>query len=157
MPAPVTIQPQGFSVQYPKTPWLVIFIQDVRGRFRFILSGQDLQFEPRDRYRYPTQDDARRAALCFLELMKRLERSRMRLGILAEVGILKFPQEVYRSYQLWLLIDRTRYSWEVLGADGVCIRAERWYKRPETALNKAKDHIDWENAKDQIRDIIGWV
>jgi hypothetical protein len=27
--------------------------------------------------------------------MKRLERSRMKLGVLAEVGILKFPQENY--------------------------------------------------------------
>lgn len=157
MPVSVTTQPQGFTVKYPKTPWLVIFIEDVRGKFRFILSGKDLQFELRDRYRYHTREDAKRAASYFLELMKRLEKSRMRLGILAEIGILKFPQENYGFYQLWLLVDRTRYSWEAVRSDGVCIRSQNWYKKPDTALNKAKDHIDWENARSQIIEAIGWV
>ncbi len=44
----------------------------------------------------------------------------MRLGILAEIGILKFPQENYQSQDLWLVIDRTRYSWEALTKDGFC-------------------------------------
>ena len=37
------------------------------------------------------------------------------------------------------------------------IRSQSWYKRPETALDKAKDHIDIEIARSQIRDVIGWV
>ena len=157
MPASVKVQPQGFCVQYPKTSWRVSFVEELSGKFRFVLSGQEFQFEPRDKYRYPTHDDAKRAAFCFLELMKRLERSRMRFGILAEIGVLKFPQEMYRSYEVWLLVDRVRYTWEAARGDGVCIRSQRWYKRPETALDKAKDHIDIEIARTQIRDVIGWV
>lgn len=157
MPASVRIQPQGFSVQYPKTSWGVSFVEELSGKFRFVLSSQEFQFEPRDKYRYPTYEDAKRAAFCFLELMKRLERSRMRLGILAEIGVLKFPQEIYRSYQLWLLVDRVRYTWEATRSDGVSIRSQRWYKRPENALDKAKAHIDIEIARTQIRSVIGWV
>ena len=93
MTGAVKLQPQGVSVQYPKTTWRVFFVEDAAGKFQFRLAGKDFKFEPRDRYRYPTHDDARRAAFCFLELMKHLERSRMKLGILAEIGILKFPQE----------------------------------------------------------------
>ena len=110
MTAPVTIHPPGFYLSYPKTSWRVLFVEDASGKFRFRLSGQDFKLEPRDRYRYPTQKDAKRAALCFLELLKRIERSRMRLGILLEIGILKFPQENYQSQELWLVIDRTRYT-----------------------------------------------
>lgn len=157
MTAAVKIQPQGFCVQYPKTSWGVSFVEDAAGKFRFLLSGKDFKFEPRDRYRYPTHDDARRAAFCFLELLKRLERSRMRLSILAEIGIIKFPQETYRTQELWLLVDRTRYTWEVMAADGWCIRSQRWYKHPDMALVKAKAHIDRELAVAQIRDIVGWV
>ncbi len=157
MTGAVKLQPQGFSVQYPKTTWRVFFVEDAAGKFQFRLAGKDFKFEPRDRYRYPTHDDARRAAFCFLELMKRLERSRMKLGILAEIGILKFPQETYHSYELWLLIDRTRYTWEILAAYGLCIRSQRWYKRPDTALVKAKLHIDREQAISQIKEIVGWV
>jgi len=80
MTAAVRIQPQGFSVQYPKTQWRVSFVKDAAGKFRFLLCNRDFKFEPRDRYRYPTHDDARRAAHCFLELMKRLERSRTKLN-----------------------------------------------------------------------------
>jgi hypothetical protein len=157
MAATVHIQPQGFCVQYPKTPWRVNFVEDTAGTFRFFLSGNEFRFEPRDRYRYPSHDAARRAAFCFLELLKRLERSRMRLSVLAEIGILKFPQEMYRSNELWLLIDRTRYSWEAHTVNGYCIRSQRWYQRPSTAIVKAKGHIDREVAKAQIREIVGWV
>ncbi len=113
MTATVTVQPNGFSVQYPKTQWRVIYVEHSSGKFYFRLSSQEFWFEPRDRYRYPSHDDAKRAAHCFLELMKRLGRSRMKLSVLAEIGILKFPQQVYRSCELWLLIDRTRYTWEI--------------------------------------------
>lgn len=130
MAASVKIQPPGLYLSYPKTSWRVLFVEDAGGKFQFRLSGSDFKFEPRDRYRYPTHNDARRAAFCFLELLKRLERSRMRLGILAEIGILKFPQEVYQSHKLWLLIDRTRYSWEAFTADGYCCRSPYWYKQP---------------------------
>ena len=41
--------------------------------------------------------------------------------------------------------------------DGVCIRSQRWYKRPENALSKAFAHVDWEIARTQIKDVIGWV
>jgi len=157
MPTSVRVQPQGFQVQYPRTSWRVSYVEELSGKFRFVLSGQDFQFEPRDKYRYPNYDEAKRAAFCFLELMKRLERSRQRLGILAEIGVLKFPQQMYRSYQVWLLVDRVRYTWEAVRGDGVCIRSQRWYKRPENALNKAFAHVDWEIARTQIRDVIGWV
>ncbi len=50
--------------------------------------------------------------------MKRLERSSMKLSVLAEIGILKFPQETYRQHELWLVVDRTRYSWEAITASG---------------------------------------
>ena len=110
MTAAVKIQPIGFSVQYPKTQWRATFVEDASGKYRFSLSGRDFKFEPRDRYYYPSHDEAKRAAYCFLELMKRLDRSRMRLSVLAEIGLLKFPQEVYRTYDLWVVIDRTRYT-----------------------------------------------
>ncbi|MBD1806182.1 hypothetical protein H6F98_12065 [Microcoleus sp. FACHB-SPT15] len=157
MTAAVKIQPQGFSVQYPKTQWRVSFVEDSAGKFRFLLSGQNFKFEPRARYRYPSHDDARRAAHCFLELMKRLERSRMKLSILAEIGILKFPQETYRQHELWLIVDRTRYTWEAITASGFCWRSQRWYKQPDTAIVKARIHIDRELAVSQIRGVVGWV
>lgn len=156
MPASVRIQPQGYSVKYPKASWIVAFVESDRG-FRFTLSRPDFQFEPRDKYRYRTREDASRAASYFLELMKRLERSRMRFGVLAEIGVLKFPQEKYLHHQIWLLVDRDRYSWEAARGDGISIRAQYWYKKPETALDKAKAHIDWEIARSKIRDVIGWV
>lgn len=156
MPTPVILQPSGYSIRYPKTSWLVAFVESDRG-FRFTLSRPDFQFEPRDKYRYRTRDDASRAASYFLELMKRMERSRMRLGALAEIGILKFPQEVYLHHQIWLLVDRERYSWEAVRSDGISIRAQYWYKKPENALRKAKEHISWEITRIQIKDIIGWV
>ena len=81
----------------------------------------------------------------------------MRLSILAEIGLLKFPQGLYRSYELWLLIDRTRYTWEIFTANGVCLRSQYWYKHPDTALAKAKAHIDRELAVTQIKEIVGWV
>jgi hypothetical protein len=93
MTASVKIQPTGFSVQYPKTSWRVIFVEDAAGKFYFRLCGKDFRFEPRDRHRYPNYDVARRAAYCFLELMKRLERSRMKLNVLSEIGILKFRKK----------------------------------------------------------------
>jgi hypothetical protein len=71
MTATVTVQPNGFSVQYSKTQWRVIYVEHSSGKFYFRLSSQDFWFEPRDRYRYPSHDDAKRAAHCFLELMKR--------------------------------------------------------------------------------------
>lgn len=157
MAGAVKIQPQGFCIKYPKTTWRVVFIEDASGKCHFRLMGQHFRFEPRDRYRYPNYDAARRAAFCLLELMKRVERSPMKLGILAEIGILKFPQEVYRFYELWLLIDRTRYTWEAVTAEGFCIRSQRWYKHPETAIAKAKAHIDRELAVSQIKGVVGWV
>ncbi len=54
MTAAVRIQPQGFSVQYPKPQWRVSFVEDAAGKFRFLLCGHDFKFEPRDRYRYPS-------------------------------------------------------------------------------------------------------
>ncbi len=157
MTAAVTIQPTGFSVQYPKTQWRVSFVEEATGKFRFLLCGCDFKFEPRDRYGYPTHDEARRAAHCFLELMKRLERSRMKLSVLAEIGILKFPEETYRQHELWLVVDRTRYTWEAITASGFCLRSQRWYKHPNTALIKAKTHIERELAVSQIRGAVGWV
>ena len=157
MSVAVRIQPQGFSVQYPKTRWRVIFVEHSSGKFYFRFSSQDFWFEPRDRYRYPNHGAAKRAAGLFLELMKRLERSRMKLNILSEIGILKFPQETYRSSQLWLLIDRTRYSWEIFTANGVCWRSQYWYKYPDTALAKARAHIDRELAVTKIVEVVGWV
>ncbi len=47
MTAAVKIQPQGISVQYPKTQWRVSFVEDSTGKFRFLLCGQDFKFEPR--------------------------------------------------------------------------------------------------------------
>src|SRR4028118_665563 len=157
MTASVKIQPNGFSVQYPKTPWRVIFVEHSSGKFYFRLSSQEFWFEPRDRYRYPSHDDARRAAHCFLELMKRLERSRMKLSVLAEIGILKFQRENYRQHELWLVIDRTRYTWEASTANGFCLRSQRWYKQSDTALVKARVQIDRELAVSQIRGVVGWV
>lgn len=157
MTASVKIQPQGFCVQYPKTAWRVIFVEDAAGKFQFRLSGRDFRFEPRDRYRYPTHDASKRAACCFLELLKRLERSPMKLGILAEIGILKFPQETYRTCEIWLVVDRTRYTWEILTRAGYCFRSQRWYKHPDTTLLKAKAHIDREIAISQIKEVVGWV
>ena len=70
MTAAVKIQPQGFSAQYPKTKWCVFFVEDAGGQFQFRLAHRDFRFEPRDRYRYPTHDQAKQAVFCFLELMK---------------------------------------------------------------------------------------
>jgi len=153
----VRIQPHGFCVGYPRTPWRVVFVEDAHGKFLFRLSSHDFKFEPRDRHRYLTHDEANRAALCFLELLKKLERSRMRLGILAEIGILKFPQETYHTHKLWLLVDRNRYSWEILRVDGCCLRSQRWYKQRSTALFKAKAYIEREQAMSQIKEVVGWV
>ncbi len=89
MTAAVKIQPQGFSVQYPKTQWRVSFVEDTAGKFRFLLSSENFKFELRDRYRYPNHDAARRAAHSFLELLKRLECSRMKLSVLAEIELMK--------------------------------------------------------------------
>ena len=89
--------------------------------------------------------------------MKRLERSRIKLSVLAEIGILKFPQETSRKHELWLVVDRTRYSWEVIAGDGLCIRSQRWYQQPDTAFAKAKAHIDRELPISKIRDVVGWV
>ncbi len=157
MTAAVRIQPTGFSVQYPKTQWRVSFVEEATGKFRFLLCSRDFKFEPRDRYGYPTHDEARRAAHCFLELMKRLERSRMKLSVLAEIGILKFPEETYHQHELWLVVDRTRYTWEAITASGFCLRSQQWYKHPNTALIKAKTHIERELAVSQIRGAVGWV
>lgn len=157
MTATVKLQPQGFCVSYPKTQWRVSYVEDASGKFQFRLAARDFKFEPRDRYRYPSHDDARRAAFCFLELLKRIERSRMKLSILAEIGLLKFPQETYRSQEIWLLVDRTRYTWEILTVDGYCFRSQRWYKHPDSALAKAKAHINRELAVSQIKDVVGWV
>ncbi len=156
MTASVKIQPTGFSVQYPKTSWRVIFVEDAAGKFYFRLCGKDFRFEPRDRHRYPNYDVARRAAYCFLELMKRLERSRMKLNVLSEIGILKFPQEKYYSHELWLLIDRDRYTWETLTVNGY-IRSPYWYKNPDTALTKGRVYIERELAVVQIINVVGWV
>ena len=90
-------------------------------------------------------------------LMKRLERTRMKLSVLAEIGLLKFPQESYRTYELWIVADRTRYTWEAITANGFCIRSQRWYKHPDTAIAKARVHIDRELAVSQIRGVVGWV
>jgi hypothetical protein len=157
MAATVKIQPQGFSIQYPKTPWRVIFVEHSSGKFYFRLSSEDFWFEPRDRYRYPSHDDARRAAHGFLELMKRLDRSKKKLSILAEIGVLKFPQGTYRSCQLWLVVDRTRCTWEIFTVNGLCLRSQYWYKHPNTALIKAKAHIDRELAITQIVEVVGWA
>lgn len=48
MTAAVKVQPQGFSVQYPKTQWRVFFVEDAAGKFQFRLAGRDFKFEPRD-------------------------------------------------------------------------------------------------------------
>jgi hypothetical protein len=89
--------------------------------------------------------------------MKRLERSRMKLSVLAEIGILKFQRENYRQHELWLVIDRTRYTWEAITANGFCLRSQRWYKQPDTAIVKARVQIDRELAVSQIRGVVGWV
>ena len=158
MSAAVTIQPQGFSVQYPQTQWRVSFVENSAGKFRFLLCGRDFKFEPRDRYRYPTHDDARRAAHCFLELMKRIERSRMKLSIVAEIGNLKFPQGTYLQHELWLVIDHTRYtSWGAIAGDGLCLRSHYWYKHPERARAIAIVQINRELAITQIVEVVGWV
>ncbi len=81
----------------------------------------------------------------------------MKLSVLAEIGILKFPQETYRQHELWLVVDRTRYTWEAITASGVCLRSQRWYKQPDTALIKAKAHVDRELAVAQIRGVVGWI
>lgn len=140
-----------------KSPWRIIFVEDAKWKFLFRLSGTDFKFEPRDKYRYPTHNDAKRAAYCFLELLKRIDRSPKRLNILMEIGILKFPQEFYRGYHIWLLVDRCRYSWEVITAEGHCFRSPNWYVRSSTALLRAKQNIDLNLTKTQILEAIGWV
>lgn len=153
----VKVQPQGFCVSYPKTRWRVTFVEESTGKFYFRLYGEDFHFEPRDRYRYLTYADARQAAYCFLELMKRLERSRMKLGILAEIGLLKFPQQIYCFYELFLVVDRIRYTWEITTPHGWTVRGNRWYKQPERAIAKAQEHIEREVAITQIVEVVGWV
>ena len=81
----------------------------------------------------------------------------MKLSVLAEIGLLKFPQETYRQHELWLVVDRTRYTWEAITASGFCMRSQRWYKQPDTAIVKARVHIDRELAVSQIRGVVGWV
>ncbi len=81
----------------------------------------------------------------------------MKLSVLAELGLLKFPQETYRQHELWLVIDRTRYTWEAITANGFCLRSQRWYKQPDTALAKARAHIERELAVAQIVEVVGWV
>ncbi len=49
------------------------------------------------------------------------ERSRMKLSVLAEIGILKFPQQAYRQHELWVVVDRTRYTGEGIIACGFCL------------------------------------
>jgi len=88
--------------------------------------------------------------------MKRLERSRMKLNVLSEIGILKFPQENYYSHELLLLIDRDRYTWETLTANGY-IRSPYWYKNPDMALIKGRAYIERELAVVQIINVVGWV
>jgi len=81
----------------------------------------------------------------------------MKLSVLAEIAILKFPQETYRKHELSLVVDPSRDSWEVIAGDGLCIRSQRWYKQPDTAVAKAKAHIDRELPISKIRDVVGWV
>ncbi len=81
----------------------------------------------------------------------------MRLSILAEFGLLKFLQGLYRSCEVWLLIDRTRYTWEIFTAQGLCLRSQYWYKSPDSALAKAKVHVDRELAITQLKEIVGWI
>jgi hypothetical protein len=158
MTAAVTIQPIGFIVQYPKTQWRVSFVEDSSGKFRFLLSGRDFKFEPRDRYRYPSHDDAKRAACCFLELMKRLERSRMKLSVLAEIGILSFPTRDLPPARAmaWSLTVLATVGRQLQPAASEK-RSSQWYKHPDTAITKAKAHIDRELAVAQIRGAVGWV
>ena len=98
--------------------------------------------------------------------MKRLDRSKKKLSILAEIGVLKFPQGTYRYCQLWLVVDRTRCTWEIFTVNGLCLRSalrssaslsQYWYKHPNTALIKAKAHIDRELAITQIVEVVGWA
>jgi hypothetical protein len=42
-------------------------------------------------------------------------------------------------------------------ASGFCLRSQRCYKQPDTALIKAKAHSDRELAVSQIRGVVGWV
>jgi len=88
--------------------------------------------------------------------MKRLKRSRMKLNVLSEIGILKFPQENYYSHELWLLIDRDHYTWEMLTANGY-IRSPYWYKNPDTAVTIGRAYIERELAVVQIVNVVGWV
>jgi hypothetical protein len=81
----------------------------------------------------------------------------MKLSVLAEIGFLKFPQPSYRCCELWLVIDRERYTWEILTDSGHCFRSQRWYKQPDTVIAKAKAHIDREIAISQIKEVVGWV
>jgi len=61
------------------------------------------------------------------------------------------------------VIDRTRYTWEAIAGDGLCLRAQYWYrsqywyKHPDEALAKAKAHINRELAITQIVEVVGWV
>lgn len=91
--------------------------EPVQGKFRFVLSGQDFQFEPRDKYRYPTHDDARAGGVLFSGVSGSawnvLDNG---WGFWRSFGVLKFFQQMYRSYQVWLLVDRVRYQIrEVIG------------------------------------------
>ncbi len=81
----------------------------------------------------------------------------MKLSVLAELGLLKFPQETYRQHELWLVVDRTRYTWEAITPSGFCMRSQRWYKQPDTEIVKARLQIDRELAVSQIRGVVGWL
>ncbi len=74
--------------------------------------------------------------------------------------LLKIPLYLIFYYKIKLrssLIDRTRYTWEIFTSDGVCLRSQYWYKHPDTALAKAKAHIERELAVTQIVEVVGWV
>ena len=82
------------------------------------------------------------------------------------MGILKLPPEVYRSCQIWLLIDRTRYTWEIITTNSLCLRSASLVStavavlvqnHPDTALAKARVDIDRELAVTQIVEVVEWV
>ena len=81
----------------------------------------------------------------------------MKLGILAEIGLLKFPQQIYCFHELFLVVDRIRYTWEITTPHGWTVRGNRWYKQPERAIAKAQEHIERELAITQIVEVVGWV
>lgn len=155
MPSAVLVQP-GVSSVVANSPWRIVYVEDEAGKFGFRLASRDLKFDPRDKYRYNTHEEAKRAAYCFVELMNRIERSPKRLNILMEIGILKFPQTHYRDWEVWLLLDRHRYSWEIMNDRYQCFRSQSWYKHPENAIQRAKENIDLAYTKAQLQKAIGW-